>query len=65
MQAIGTQRLLDRSPIYRAVGSFGNFNQRARYRPLTSGYLCLGLSDICPSRETIAARDRDLRAGVG
>jgi hypothetical protein len=26
---------------------------------------CLGLSDICPSRKTDAARDTGLRAGVG
>ena len=27
--------------------------------------LCLGLSDICPSRETDVGRDTGLRAGVG
>jgi hypothetical protein len=34
-------------------------------RPLMSDCICLGLSDICPSRKTDATRDTGLRAGVG
>jgi len=40
-------------------------NRRSRKQPLADFGSCLGLSDICPLRETEAAREAGLRAGVG
>jgi hypothetical protein len=52
--------LLDSIPKFGRQGSGQGPKQ-----PLVYDGFCLGLSDICPSRETDAARDTGLRAGVG